>query len=199
MNHGTSSAPYIFFSSVCNLDSRPSPSPSPASRLLFAPPAQAYTRSLPRVQKGPSAQPCIAHSRPRAHPLPYPAPPPGGHRPCVPLLASSSPGAPPPPMVQPRTDRCRRSRAEAIVVSCFRNPRRPPAWHALPPRAAVVPCPCPCPCRHGLARPTKYVAATAVHLPSPCCPTYLTNIDPPIRSLTGTQEGSSLVAVIGSA
>jgi len=50
-------SPSIFFFSVTNLDSRPRPrpSPSPASRLLFAPPAQAYTRctapSLPRVEK----------------------------------------------------------------------------------------------------------------------------------------------------
>ena len=30
-----------------------------------------------------------------------------------------------------------------------------------------------------LARPTKYLAATVVCFLSPCCPTYLTNIDPP--------------------
>ena len=122
---------------VTNLDSRPSPSPSPSpvSCLLFAPPAQAYTRSLPRVQKGSSAQPCIARSRPRArtHPLPYPAPPPGVHRPClrapprllIPRCAPTAHG--------PSSNRSmpQKPSRKAIIINCFRNPRRPPCVACL--------------------------------------------------------------------
>jgi len=58
---GAAGQPHIF-SPVTNVESRPSPSPSPASRLLFAPPAQAYTRSLPRVQKGAKRPDVHAHA-----------------------------------------------------------------------------------------------------------------------------------------
>jgi len=146
---GAAGQPHIF-SPVTNVESRPSPSPSPASRLLFAPPAQAYTRSCyppcHACKKGPSAQTCML--TPLCSHAPLTLPSAAARRPS-PLRAPSRLLIPrcAPTAHGPSSNRSmpQKPSRKAIIINCFRNPRRPPAWHALPLCAAVV----PCPCRHG--------------------------------------------------
>ena len=97
---GPADQPIYFFFSVTNLDSRPRPRPipSPASHLLFAPPAQAYTRctapSLPRVEKkGPRAQPCMPTQTCLPHVLPPDPADLQARTPCrtIPLIPAPSP------------------------------------------------------------------------------------------------------------
>jgi hypothetical protein len=199
---GAAGQPHIF-SPVTNVESRPSPSPSPASRLLFAPPAQAYTRSCyppcHACKKGPSAQTCMltplcSHapltlpSAAARRPSPLRAPP----RLLIPQCAPTAHG---PASNRSMPQKLSRSYHRQLLQE---SPTTPcVACLATPCGRGAVPLPLPL--QAWLSRGQQTYVAAAVRLPSPCCPTYLTNIDPPIRSLTGTQEGSSLVAVIGSA
>ena len=176
---GAAGQPHIF-SPVTNVESRPSPSPSPVSCLLFAPPAQAYTRSCyppcHACKKGPSAQTCMltplcSHapltlpSAAARRPSPLRAPP----RLLIPQCAPTAHG--------PASNRSMPQKLSSSAASGI--PDDPLRGMPCLPVRPWCRAPAPAPAGMALARPTKYLAATAVRFPSPCCPTYLTNIDPP--------------------